>query len=164
MTPRLLSEAEGYGFLKEAGIPVPRYATAINSEDAVRTAERIGYPVVMKVVSRQVIHKSDAGGVITDIRSPAEAAAAFGAIIRAVQARVPGAAIDGVIVEQQLPPGLELIIGGKTDPTFGKVLTVGAGGTLVELVRDVATRVLPIDEPADPGVPEHPAARRACAH
>jgi acetyl coenzyme A synthetase (ADP forming)-like protein len=146
MTARLLSEAEGYGLLKAAGIPVPEFATVTTAEDAARAAGRIGYPVVMKVVSRQVVHKSDAGGVIMNIRSPAGASDAFGKISRDVKDRVPGAVIDSLIVEQQLPPGLEIIIGGKTDAAFGKVITVGAGGTLVELVRDVSTRVLPADD------------------
>ena len=106
----------------------------------------IGYPVVMKVISQQVVHKTDAGGVILNIRSPAEATDAFETISRNVKEKVPGAVIDGIIVVQQLTTGLELIIGGKTDPTFGKVITIGAGGTLVELLRDVSIRVLPIDE------------------
>jgi len=146
MTPRLLSEAEGYGLLKSAGIPVPGFSVVTTAADARKAADTIGYPVVMKVVSQQVVHKSDAGGVIINIRSPSEAIAAFEQITRDVKARVPGAVIDGIIVEQQLPPGLEMIIGGKTDPTFGKVITIGAGGTLVELLRDVAIRVLPVEE------------------
>jgi acetyl coenzyme A synthetase (ADP forming)-like protein len=146
MTPRLLSEAEGYGLLKSAGIPVPGFSVVTTAADAKIAADTIGYPVVMKVISQQVVHKSDAGGVIINIRSPSEATAAFERISQDVKARVPGAVIDGIIVEQQLPPGLEIIIGGKTDPTFGKVITIGAGGTLVELLRDVAIRVLPVDE------------------
>lgn len=147
MTRQLLSEAEGYELLKSAGIPVPRFVVTRSSADAAKAADTIGYPVVMKVISQQVVHKSDAGGVIINITSPAEATAAFGKISRDVKAGIPGAVIDGIIVEQQLPPGLELIIGGKTDPTFGKVITIGAGGTLVELLRDVAIRILPVDEP-----------------
>ena len=147
MTRQLLSEAEGHELLKSAGIPVPRFVVTRSSADAAKAADTIGYPVVMKVISQQVVHKSDAGGVIINITSPAEATAAFGKISRDVKAGIPGAVIDGIIVEQQLPPGLELIIGGKTDPTFGKVITIGAGGTLVELLRDVAIRILPVDEP-----------------
>ena len=146
MARQLLSEAEGYELLKTAGIPVPRFVIAHTAETARNAADTIGYPVVMKVIAQQVVHKSDAGGVITAIRSPAEAIAAFEKITRDVNARIPGVVIDGIIVEQQLPPGLELIIGGKTDPAFGKVITIGAGGTLVELLRDVSIRVLPVDE------------------
>ncbi|MGB9176140.1 MAG: acetate--CoA ligase family protein [Methanoregula sp.] len=146
MARQLLPEAEGFELLKSAGIPVPRFFVVHTEDEAKNAADTIGYPVVMKVISRQVVHKSDAGGVIINIASPAEATAAFNKISRDVTANVPGAAIDGIIVEQQLPPGLELIIGGKTDPAFGKVITIGAGGTLVELLRDVSIRVLPVEE------------------
>jgi acetyl coenzyme A synthetase (ADP forming)-like protein len=146
MTRRLLSEAEGYGLLKSAGIPVPRFCMVTSATDAAREAGAIGFPVVMKVVSPQVVHKSDAGGVVLNIRSPDAAQAAFDRISRDVKAAVPGAVIDGIIIVQQQEPGLELIIGGKTDPAFGKVITIGAGGTLVELLRDVSIRVLPVDE------------------
>lgn len=142
----LLPESEAYEQLRKAGIPVPEFSLARSSEEAQKAAEALGYPVVMKVVSQQVVHKSDAGGVIMDIRSPAEVAAAHEKIIRDVKEKVQGAVIDGIIVVQQLAPGLELIIGGKTDPAFGKVITVGAGGTLVELLQDVSIRVLPVDE------------------
>ena len=146
MAPRLLSEAEGYGLLASAGIPVPGFSVVTAATDAAHAADTIGYPVVMKVISQQVVHKSDAGGVILNIRSPAEAAAAFDTISREVKTRVPNAVIDGIIVVQQLSPGLELIIGGKTDTAFGKVITIGAGGTMVELLHDVSIRVLPVDD------------------
>jgi len=146
MARQLLSEAEGYELLKGAGIPVPRFIIAHTAGEAKNAADEISYPVVMKVISQQVVHKTDAGGVATGIRTPVEATTAFEKITEDVKAHIPGAVIDGIIVEQQLPPGLELIIGGKTDPTFGKVITIGAGGTLVELLRDVSIRVLPVDE------------------
>jgi acetyl coenzyme A synthetase (ADP forming)-like protein len=146
MARQLIPEAEGYERLKSAGIPVPRFSVARTAEEAKIAADAIGYPVVMKVISGQVVHKSDAGGVILNIKSPADATAAFDTISRNVREKIPGAVIDGIIVVQQLAPGLEFIIGGKTDPTFGKVITIGAGGTLVELLRDVSIRVLPVDE------------------
>jgi acetyl coenzyme A synthetase (ADP forming)-like protein len=146
MARQLLSEAEGYELLKNAGIPVPRFVIAHSSAEAMKAAGMIGYPVVMKVISQQVVHKTDAGGVILNIGSPAEATDAFETISHNVREKIPGAVIDGILVVQQLTPGLELIIGGKTDPTFGKVITIGAGGTLVELLRDVSIRVLPIDD------------------
>jgi acetyl coenzyme A synthetase (ADP forming)-like protein len=146
MARQLLPEAEGFELLKSAGIPVPRFIVAHTADEAKIAADTIGYPVVMKVISQQVVHKTDASGVIINISLPAEAAAVFEKISRDVKVKVPGVVIDGIIVEQQLPPGLELIIGGKTDPAFGKVITIGAGGTLVELLHDVSIRVLPIDE------------------
>ena len=145
MTHVLIREAEGYELLKTCGIPVPRYAITGSSSEAADMADRIGYPVVLKVISPQIIHKSDSGGVIVNIGSAAKAREAYDAIIHAVAQFNPSAVIEGVMIEQQLPPGLELIVGGKTDPAFGKVLTIGIGGTLVELLRDVSTCVLPID-------------------
>ncbi len=146
MTRILLSEAEGYMLLKSAGIPVPLFSVAETPEDAAKMADSTGYPVVLKVISREIVHKSDAGGVVTGIRSADEARTSFDRITRSVLAYKPGAAIDGVMVEQQLMPGLELIVGGKTDPTFGKIITIGSGGKLVELLHDVSLRVLPVDE------------------
>jgi acetyl coenzyme A synthetase (ADP forming)-like protein len=145
MTQSLIREAEGYELLKTCGVPVPRYAIACSSSDAAVMADRIGYPVVLKVISPQIVHKSEAGGVMVNVGSAAGAREAYDAIIQAVAQSNPSAVVEGVMVEQQLPAGLELIVGGKTDPAFGKVLTIGIGGTLVELLRDVSTRVLPVD-------------------
>ena len=141
----LIKEAEGYELLKTCGIAVPRYAIARSPSEAAAVSDQIGYPVVLKVISPQIVHKSDAGGVMVNIGSAAKAREAYDAIKKSVSEFNPSAVIEGIMVEQQLPPGLELIIGGKTDPAFGKVLTIGIGGTLVELLRDTATRVLPVD-------------------
>jgi acetyl coenzyme A synthetase (ADP forming)-like protein len=146
MTRTLLSEAEGYELLRTAGITVPRFQEAHTAEEAAKAAEAAGFPVVMKVISPDIIHKSDAGGVITGIGSAAEVREAYGKILKSAGAYKPGAVVSGIMVEQQLPTGLELIIGGKTDPTFGKVITIGLGGKLVELLHDVAIGVLPVDE------------------
>ncbi|OPY38496.1 MAG: Succinyl-CoA ligase (ADP-forming) subunit alpha [Methanoregula sp. PtaU1.Bin051] len=145
MADRLASEAEGYRLMTKYGIPVPKYAIARTMEEAEAAADTIGYPVVMKVISAQIVHKSDAGGVVLSITDKTGARKAFAAIMTAAKNHSPAATVDGVIVEQQMGKGLELIIGGRTDPAFGKVITVGLGGTLVELLRDVGTRVLPAD-------------------
>ncbi|MBN1195692.1 MAG: acetate--CoA ligase family protein [Methanomicrobiaceae archaeon] len=142
----MLTEPEGYALLSEAGIPVPAYRVVSDAGSAAAAANAIGYPVVMKVVSPDIVHKSDAGGVVTGITDEAGARAAYTAILGNVSAAFPDARVDGVIVEEQVAAGLELIVGGTTDPAFGKVITFGLGGTLVELVRDVAIRVLPIDD------------------
>jgi len=144
MTNRLVSEAEGFRFLVQYGIPVPQHAVAKTAAEAEEAADRIGYPVVLKVISPQIVHKSDAGGVILSIMDRKGAGDAFLRITAAARAAFPGAQVDGVMVEQQVQKGLEIIIGGKTDPSFGKVITVGMGGTLVELLRDAGTRVLPV--------------------
>ena len=93
----------------------------------------MGCPVVMKIISPQIVHKSDAGGVMVGIGSRKAALGAFTRIIDNAKAYDGEAQIDGVMVEQQAEPGLELIIGGRTDPAFGKVITFGMGGTMVEL-------------------------------
>ena len=144
MARHLISEAQGYDLLREIGVPVPRYALVRNVTEAITAADNSGYPVVLKVVSPSVVHKSDAGGVITGIRNAEELRAAYGKIISNVQAHDPTATIDGIMVEQQLKKGLEIIIGGRIDPAFGKVITIGMGGTLVELLKDVSIRVLPV--------------------
>ncbi|HZD42514.1 MAG TPA: acetate--CoA ligase family protein, partial [Methanomicrobiales archaeon] len=142
---RLLSEAEGYGLLKKKGIPVPEYRIVQSEDAAADFSDEIGYPVAMKIVSPEIVHKTDAGGVILNVKSAAEVREAYRSIVARVKEHAPQAEIQGVMVEKQMPPGLELIIGGRRDPTFGKVITFGIGGVLVELLRDVSIRVLPID-------------------
>ena len=144
MTRRMLSEAEGYTLLKNHGVPVPGFYVVRTREEVADAADTIGYPLVMKVISPQIIHKSDAGGVVTGIHSAADAINAFDSILHNVKAFDPSAVIAGIIIEQQKTKGLEILVGGRTDPTFGKVITVGMGGTLVELIRDVSIRILPV--------------------
>ncbi len=116
MPRTLISEAEGYELLKSAGIPVPRFAVVHSPDEAIAASGTIGYPLVMKVISQQVVHKSDAGGVVTGIKTPAEAGSAYSSIVTKVKTHDPAASITGIIVEQQLPPGLELIVGGRNRP------------------------------------------------
>ena len=142
----MLSEAEGYEMLGKYGVPVPAFKIVTTAEEAGDVAESIGFPVVMKIVSPQIVHKSDSGGVVTSIGTKEGAQAAFNRIVTSVKEYDPKAKIEGVIIEEQAQPGLELIIGGKTDPTFGKVITFGIGGTLVELMKDVTLRILPVTE------------------
>lgn len=146
MAKRMLSEFESYDLLKQYGVPVPEHAIVQTAAEAAKAAEKIGFPVVMKIYSPQIIHKSDAGGVIVGIGSKQAAGEAFDKIVKNVKAFNPEAEIKGVLVVQQAAPGLELIVGGKTDPAFGKVLTFGMGGTLVELMKDVTLRILPVSE------------------
>jgi acetyl coenzyme A synthetase (ADP forming)-like protein len=146
MNGKMLKESEGYELLAEFGVPVPAHRFVTSRADALAAAGSIGYPVVLKVVSAEVVHKSDAGGVITGIADEPALARAYDAMLATVRERVPEAVIEGVIVEEEVPPGLELIIGGKIDPAFGRVITFGMGGIFVELVQDVAIRVLPLDD------------------
>jgi acyl-CoA synthetase (NDP forming) len=146
MEKRLLSEAQGYDLLKKHGVPVPAHKLVKSADEAAKAAESIGYPVVAKIVSPQVVHKSDAGGVITGIKNEDGVKNAFDWIMQNVKIKVPNAEINGIIIEKQMPSGLELIIRGKTDPSFGKVITYGLGGKLVELMNDVSIKVLPIEK------------------
>ena len=146
MPRTLLSEPEGYELLRRYEIPIPAYAVVHTAEEAVQEAGKIGFPLVAKVISPQVVHKSDAGGVVNGIRSAPEAGEAFLAITGRVRAVYPDAEIRGIILEKQQAEGLELIVGGKTDPSFGKIMTIGMGGTLVELIRDVSIRLLPLTD------------------
>lgn len=131
--------------LRRAGIDVPAYAIARTPEEAGKAADSIGYPVVLKILSDQVVHKTDVGGVATGISSAEEARSTCERMLLEVPRRVPGAVLHGVLVQAQRPPGLEIIVGGKTDPAFGKVILCGMGGILVELVKDVSIRVLPVE-------------------
>ncbi|HKL97103.1 MAG TPA: acetate--CoA ligase family protein [Methanocorpusculum sp.] len=143
---KMLSEAEGYGLLHQFNVPAPAFEIVQTSDDAAKAATKIGYPVVMKIVSPQIIHKSDAGGVIVGIKTDAEAKESFNKIVTSAKAYDASAEIKGVIVEGMAKPGLELIIGGKIDPAFGRVITFGLGGTLVEFYKDVGIRLLPCDD------------------
>lgn len=145
MEKRLLTEAQGYDLLKEHEVPVPPHEIVKSDDEAAKAAKKIGYPVVAKIVSPQVVHKSDAGGVVTGIKNEDGVRNAFNGIMHNVKEKVPDAKITGIIIEKDMPPGLELIVGGKTDPSFGKVLTFGLGGTLVEFLKDVSMKVLPIE-------------------
>ena len=131
-------EPETKRLLSLAGLPVPRYLWARKVEDAVHFAGEIGYPVVAKVVSSEVVHKSDQGGVVTGVADQEQLAAVFDRFSRF-------GSIEGVLVEEMLA-GLELIVGGKIDFQFGPVILLGMGGTRAEIYRDVALRMAPLDE------------------
>ena len=143
---RMLSEADGYALLRQYDVPAPAFEIVQSPEDAAKAAASIGYPVVMKIVSPQIIHKSDAGGVIVGVKDDAAAKEAFDKIIANAKNYNPDAEIKGVIIEEMAKPGLELIVGGKIDPAFGRVLTFGLGGTMVEFHKDVGIRLLPAED------------------
>lgn len=126
------------------GIAVPGEALARDVEEAVVHADRLGGKVVLKIVSPDVLHKTDAGGVVVGVEGAAEVRSAFRRIVENVRAYAPDARIDGVQVQQLLPPGQEVIVGAVTDPTFGKVVAFGLGGVLVEVLRDVTFRLAPV--------------------
>lgn len=126
------------------GIPVPKSSVARNLEEAVSCAEKTGYPVVMKVVSKDIIHKSDAGGVALDLQNKDEVIDAYQAIMQNCRAYNPEAKIEGVEIAEMLKKDVETIIGARRDATFGPVIMFGLGGIYVEVMKDVAFRALPL--------------------
>ena len=141
---KILTEVESKQLLEEAGIPAARAHLATSRDATVKAARDIGFPVVLKVVSPQITHKTDVGGVKLDLKSPEEVAAAFDEIMAAARRAAPDAAIDGVSVQQMARPGIEVIVGVSTDPQFGPVIMFGLGGVLVEVLKDVSFRIIPI--------------------
>jgi acetate---CoA ligase (ADP-forming) len=138
------SEAQGRDLLSQAGVPVVPGEVVQSADEAVAAAKRVGTPVAMKIVSAQITHKSDIGGVALGLSTDAEITAAYEKV-RAAGDTVAGASIDGVLVTPMRGGGLELLAGVTIDPTFGAVLTVGLGGVWVEIMQDVSLRVLPAD-------------------
>ena len=145
---RLLNEVEAKQVLAEAGVPVVQAKLARNRDEAVALAREMAFPVALKVVSPDITHKSDVGGVKLNLGDEAAVGAAFDAIMASAKAAQPDAAIDGVSVQKMAAPGTEVIVGVNLDPQFGPVLMFGLGGVLVEVLEDVAFRIVPI-EPRD---------------
>lgn len=142
---RALSEADAKAMLRDAGLPMPAGRIARSADEAAAHAAALGFPVVMKVVSAQILHKTEAGGVRLGIASEDAARQAHAAIHEAVARHRPDARIDGVLVERMLPPGgREVLIGVHRDAAFGLVMTFGLGGIYVETLRDVAHRMIPL--------------------
>ena len=142
----LLNEVEAKEILAEAGISATATTLATTAAEARAQADGMGYPVVLKVVSRDIAHKSDVGGVVLNLDDGAAVEAAFDTIMSRAKAAVPGAAIDGVSVQQMAKPGTEVIVGMTTDEQFGPVMMFGLGGIMVEVLKDVAFRLVPLTE------------------
>ncbi|MBN2322244.1 MAG: acetate--CoA ligase family protein [Spirochaetes bacterium] len=142
-----LLEPEALRLFSDYSLPVPPYELAETKKEAVEAAERFGYPVVLKVVSEQVLHKSDIGGVKLALGSKAEVERAYDEITESVEKKVDGAVISGLLVRPHLKKGIECIIGMTLDPQFGPAVMFGLGGIFVELLKDVSFRVLPMRRP-----------------
>ncbi len=139
-----LTEIESKDLLKEAGIPVVEAKLARTKTQAVSLSREIGFPVVLKIVSPDVIHKSDSGGVKLGLDSATQVGKAYSEIIASVKRHHPDARIHGVSVQKMAKPGVEVIIGMTKDAQFGPVLMFGLGGILVEVLKDVAFRIVPL--------------------
>jgi acyl-CoA synthetase (NDP forming) len=140
-----LSESEGKQILKAYGIPVPFEGVAKTEEEAVQLADRIGYPVVLKIESRDISHKTDVGGVVVGVASAEEVRKQYPLLLSRVSSRAPRSRIEGVSVQQMLS-GREVIIGMVRDDSFGPVITFGLGGIFVEVLKDVAQKIAPLSD------------------
>lgn len=143
-----LTEAEGMALLRAGGVPVPRAAVMRQGADAAQAAADTGLPAVLKILSPDIQHKSDVGGVRLNLGSAEALQGAFDEVIARVSAAVPSARLEGAIVQQMAPRGVEVLVGIRRDATFGQVMTIGMGGVQAELLADVQTLLLPVDEAA----------------
>jgi acyl-CoA synthetase (NDP forming) len=141
---RHLLETEAEELFADHGLPVPPSRLAKSESEAVAAARGFGFPVVLKIVSPDILHKSDAGGVKVRLADEAAVSAAWREMMAAVRERAAAARIEGVLVAPSAPEGLECIVGMTRDPQFGPALMFGLGGVFVELLKDVSFRVLPL--------------------
>ncbi|MCL4875637.1 MAG: acetate--CoA ligase family protein [Anaerolineae bacterium] len=138
-----LGDAECRSMLDAYGLTRPKAEIAANAEEAVRIASDIGYPVVLKIASPDILHKTDVGGVKVGLTSPADVKDAFELIVYRAQRYVPDARIWGCLVQEMVPKGIELLVGMSRDAQFGPLITFGLGGIYVEALRDVTFRIAP---------------------
>lgn len=143
---RAMNELESGRLLDQYGIPVVPSVVLNSGEESVlaETAGRLGFPVAMKILSDDILHKTDLGCVRLQVSSIEEMAAAYAEILANARSGAPTARIQGVLVQPMLPKGFEVLLGVSTDPQFGPVIMVGLGGIYVELLQAVSLRVLPI--------------------
>jgi len=145
--------AEGRDFLFEHeakelcglyALPVTRGKVATSEAYAIETAKSLGYPVVLKIVSPQILHKSDVGGVVVNIKTEEELKTAYNRIMNNVKEKRPDAKVEGIFVQEMAPSSTEIIVGANKDPTFGPTIMFGVGGIFVEILKDVSFRLVPI--------------------
>ena len=141
-----LLETEAKTVCIEYGIPVTKFELAKNEDEAVKFAKAIGFPTVLKIVSPDIIHKSDVGGVILDLKSADEVRQGYSRILQNVRRHDPKARTVGVLVQEMAPASTEIIVGAIKDPQFGPAIMFGLGGVFVEVLKDVTFRVAPITE------------------
>jgi len=128
------------GLAEKYKIDVPAWELAKGAEAALKAGRRIGYPVALKLISKKILHKSDKGVLKLNVASDDDLAKAYSEIMR----KGSGSGVTGVLVQKMAKPGVELLVGGKTDPQFGPVIVFGLGGIFVEIFQDVSVRVCPI--------------------
>lgn len=141
-----LLETEAKTVCMEYDIPVTKFELARTEEEAVKFASTIGFPTVLKIVSPDIIHKSDVGGVIVGLKNADEVRRGYKEILQNVKKHNPKAKIVGVLVQEMAPPSTEIIVGAIKDPQFGPAVMFGLGGVFVEVLKDVTFRIAPITE------------------
>ena len=141
---KALYEHEAKNLLSLVGLPTTRYRVVKDREGAIEAAHEIGFPVALKIVSPQVLHKSDVGGVVLDVGDDDELSASYDIIVDRVKEKVPEAEIHGVLVEEMASPSVEVIVGATRDAQFGPTVMFGVGGILTEIIKDVSFRVVPL--------------------
>lgn len=143
---KYLLEPEAKIVCMEYGIPVTRFKVALTQDEASGFADQIGYPVVLKIVSPDILHKWDLGGVILNLENTTDVKNAYDKILENVKRHKPDAKIVGVLVQEMAPSSTEVIVGSIKDPQFGPALMFGLGGVFVEVLKDVTFRIAPITE------------------
>jgi len=143
---KYLLEPEAKAVCSEYGIPVTKFGMAKNETEAVKLANKTGYPVVLKIVSPDILHKSDVGGVMINLKNEKEVRKAYGQILENVRKHKKDAKITGVLVQEMAPAGTEVIVGAIKDPQFGPTVMFGLGGIFVEVLKDVTFRIAPLTE------------------
>jgi acyl-CoA synthetase (NDP forming) len=143
---KIVTELKSKVILESIGVPTTGGLIVKSEKEAVKAAEKIGYPVVLKIHSPSISHKSDVGGVKAQLVNEQMVLDAYKSIIATVSKRIPEAEIEGINVQKMAPAGVEIIIGTTTDSTFGPVIMFGMGGVLAELIKDVSFRVIPINK------------------
>ena len=141
---RPLLEPEAKALINSIGITTPSFDIANDSEEAVEIAKSIGYPVVLKVISPDIIHKTDVGGVILGAKNEKQVRRDYSNIIENIKRKVPVAKIKGVLIERLVTPSLEVIIGGLRDSQFGPTIMFGLGGIFTEILKDLSFRLAPV--------------------
>jgi acetyltransferase len=140
-----LGEAETRPLLEAYGIPIIQGLVAHSAAEAGQIAAGIGKPVALKIVSPDILHKSDVGGIVLNLEGQEAVAAAYDEMMETIQAKRPEAKLEGALVEEMAPPGSEVIVGMRRDPNFGPLVMFGMGGIYVELFKDVSFRIAPFD-------------------
>jgi acyl-CoA synthetase (NDP forming) len=141
----VLTEIEAKQVFKEAGVPVVNTRLATSRKQAGEIGGEIGFPIVLKIASPDIIHKSDAGGVKVGLKNKTEVENAYGEIMTAARQKFPKAKIEGAAVQKMARPGIEIIVGTFKDAQFGPVIMFGLGGIFVEVLKDVSFRIIPIE-------------------